>query len=107
MAEKICSMSEAELAEIAKEISEDKVTFRKYDKNGNSVEARRDGTPEEKRYIYEIAKSALLTCKWHRMDDMAVAGALDMAEFFINSAFPELNGYYTIYRPLKDYLNIL
>lgn len=84
----------------------EKITERFYE-NGSSRDVTRDATPEERQTIRKIALSALetinsITGEPHRKNmEQAV---IDMAEYTIDSFLPNVNGYDTIYIPLKMFL---
>ncbi len=79
--------------------------------NGSSRDVTRDTTPEERQTIRRIALSALNTinnisvvvmeASRRKAMDQAV---IDMAEYTIDSFLHDVNGYDTIYIPLKNLL---
>lgn len=92
--------TEQQLKEIATTISE-RITIRAY-KNGNSEDTTRRTNPTERKIIFKIAYSALLSLNWHlEPKDGICTAIINTAEFTVNQFLPDCNGYDTIYCPLK------
>ena len=93
---------ESELKEMAREMAST-IMIRIYH-GGNSQDIRRTPTQAESEAIYKVAISALLGLNWGedvRSSRLAEQAIIDTAEFAINQFIDGVNGYDTIYIPLK------
>lgn len=94
--------TESELKAMAQEMAST-IVIRTYH-GGNSKDTRRTPTPSESEAIYKVAISALLGLNWGedvRSSRLAEQAIIDTAEFAINQFIDNVNGYDTIYIPLK------
>lgn len=92
--------SEEELKAIAAKLSQ---TVFEYE-----ATAPRAATPAERNVLYKIMYGTLLGCQWGevtRNDANRLQAIVDTAEFICNNFFPDLNGYKTLYLPIKDFLH--
>lgn len=91
-----------ELAKMAGE-SARSIVYRFYD-DGNSRDERRDSTSEEWETLQRVIYGALLAIRWR---DDAAQTALDTAEYIGDLLLPGINGYDSIYLPIKKILREL
>ncbi len=89
--------SEKELKEYAQQVGKE-IVIRKYI-NGNSEDTRRQTNKEESKLIASVVYGSLLAIN-QKADLQSVA---DAAEYIIRQLLPEVNGYDTIYLPIKEY----
>ena len=89
--------SEADLKKVANEIA-DSITIRSYDERGNSTDATRPTTPEERTIIFRACYAALLGYNWAYMARNSIAAAqavITSAEFMIGFMLPTCNAFST------------
>lgn len=80
------------------------IVIRTYDANGNSHDVRRKPlTTEERENLRKVFYTALVTINRNRdvSEVYYVQGVIDMAEFMIDKLIPYVNGYDSMYLPLK------
>ena len=90
-------VTEQELREYANKKAES-ITIRSYDENGSSDD-RRKTTETEKKIISTIIFGGLLAIRGGA-DRQSVQ---DACEYIGKLQIPEMNGYDTIYNPIRDY----
>lgn len=98
--------SEDQLRAMAESISAT-ITIRT-DDNGCSGNVTRKTSPAEKKKLFAIAYGALLGLDYGestRSDRASEQAICDTVEFIFDLAFPQANGYDSIYCPLKEALN--
>ena len=80
------------------------IVIRTYDENGNSHDVRRKPlSAEEREKLRGIFYMTLVTINRNRdVNEVGyVQGVIDMAEFMIDKLIPYVNGYDSMYLPLK------
>lgn len=95
-------LPENKLCEIAGQIAAN-ITIR-IDRGGYSEDFRRESTPAEYDIIYKIALSALLALnhgETARQSRIAEDAIINAAEYTIDTLIMGVNGYDTIYQPLR------
>lgn len=90
-------ISEQELREYASKKAES-IVIRSYDEHG-SRDDRRKSTKTEKRIISAIIFGGLLAIR----DGADKQSVQDACEYIGNLQIPEMNGYLTIYDPIREY----
>lgn len=76
----------------------------RFDDYGTSRDERRDSIPYEKHILHKVIYGALLAIRWR---DDAAQTALDTAEYTGDLLLPGINGYDSIYLPIKKILREL
>jgi hypothetical protein len=97
----MCNITDQALREYAEKQAET-IVIRNYDKRGNSSDNRRNTTESEKAIIKSIIYGGLLAIRGGS-DKQAV---MDACEYIGNLQIPEMNGYDTIYNPIRFYPEI-
>ena len=90
-------VSEQQLKEYANKKAES-IVIRSYDEHGSKDE-RRKTTKTEKRIIASIIFGGLLAIR----DGADRQSVQDACEYIGNLQIPEMNGYLTIYNPIREY----
>lgn len=103
MQEEFKKYTDNDLHNLADDIS-DNITIRSYI-NGNSKDIKRPSTKPEKEIISNIAFAALWAYRWRSNGN--VDSILDTAEMALDMFIPEVNGYDTLYIPLKRKMRLL
>ena len=96
--------TENELREIAEKIAET-IVIRSYDERGNSRDDRRPTDGQERITLRDIAFGALLTLNYgetFRRERIAEDAIIETAEFTVDLLIPGVNGYDSIYIPLRE-----
>ena len=88
--------NQEQMEEIARDIA-GSIVIRTYH-NGNSCDTRRETTPEEKEIIRKIALSVMYSYAFYNSE---IDSILNVAEFTIDMIIPNVNGYDTLYIPLR------
>lgn len=94
--------TEQEAKEYAESVSEE-ITIRTYD-NGSSEDIKKKTTAREKAILTNIIYGALLTIRFHKLDNTAVQVAKDTAEFTADLMIPGINGYLSVYNKIGDFV---
>lgn len=92
-----------------REISDNMAEFM-YIRTENGVDVRKKCTKTQKGILSNVIFSALSTAVWHSKTpsvEIKKQAVCDMAEIFITLAFPDCNGYTTVYNPLKRLFDVL
>lgn len=92
--------TEQEAKEYAESVSEE-ITIRTYD-NGSSEDIKKKTTAREKAILTNIIYGALLTIRFHKLDNTAVQVAKDTADLMI----PGINGYLSVYNKIGDFVSL-
>lgn len=93
--------SEKELKEYAQQVGKE-IVIRKYI-NGNSEDTRRQTNKEESKLIASVVYGSLLAINQKADLQSDLQSVADAAEYIIRQLLPEVNGYDTIYLPIKEY----
>lgn len=79
------------------------IVIRSYDEGCSSDERRKASKPERK-IIESIIYGGLLAIREGSKTDNEIQAIIDSCEFIAKVQLPEMNGYDTIYNPMKDYV---
>ena len=79
------------------------IVIRTYE-NGNSNDERRKASKPEKRIIESIIFGGLLAIREGNKTDNEIQAIIDSCEFIAKIQLPEMNGYDSIYNPMKDFV---
>ena len=96
------NFTEQEAKEYAQEESKT-IVIRTYD-NGNSNDERRKTSKPERKIIESIIYGGLLAIREGQKTEKEIQAIVDSCEFIAKIQLPEMNGYDTIYIPMKEYI---
>lgn len=94
--------TEQEAKEYAESVS-NTLYIRTYN-NGNSDDTKRQTTESEKGILTNLIYGALLAASWHGLEENAVQGAKNTAEFIARLMIPNINGYLSVYLQIAEFI---
>ncbi len=100
--------TETEIKDYATECAKS-IVIRTYE-NGNSKDTRRKTTKKELEIFYSLIFGALISVMFHsgnndeRGHKQTVQMAADTAEFISHGLLPSVNGYDSVYLPIKSFV---
>lgn len=94
--------TEQEAKEYAESVS-NTLFIRTYN-NGSSEDTERQTTESEKEILTKLIHGALLAASWHGLEENAVQGAKNTAEFTARLMIPNINGYLSVYLKIDNFM---
>lgn len=99
------NFTEQEAKEYAQKESKN-IVIRSYE-NENNYDVRRFTSKPERKIIESIIYGGLLAIREGTKTEKEIQAIIDSCEFIGKIQLPEMNGYDSIYNPMKDYLRNL